>query len=134
MKRGPAGLATLLGLLAAAGPAPAHHSFAAEFDGEKAVKVTGTVTKFDWVNPHAWIYLDVREPDGKLVKWAFEFGAPTLLYRQGWRRSDLKEGDEVTVEGYRARDGTNTASAATVTLSTGRRLFAGTSRGNDKQK
>jgi hypothetical protein len=115
-------------------PMLAHHSFAAEFDGEKTVKVTGTVTKFDWVNPHAWIYMDVKEANGQVVKWAFEFGAPTLLYRQGWRKSDLKAGDEATIEGYRAKDGSNTASAATVTLSSGRRLFAGSSRGSDQQK
>jgi hypothetical protein len=123
-----------IALMVMAWPVLAHHSFAAEFDGEKTVKVTGTVTKFDWVNPHAWIYLDVKESNGQVVKWAFEFGAPTLLYRQGWRKSDLKAGDDVTIEGYRAKDGSNTASAATVTLTTGRRLFAGSSRGFDQQK
>ena len=123
----------VVGILVAACPALAHHSFAAEFDGDKVVKVTGTVTKFDWVNPHTWIYLDVKE-DGKVTSWAFEGGAPTLLYRQGWRKSDLKAGDEISVEGYRARDGSNTASAAQVVLPGGKRLFAGSSRGDGKNK
>jgi hypothetical protein len=105
----------------------AHHSFAAEFDINKPVTLKGTVTTMKWVNPHAWLYIDVKDADGKVTNWACEFGLPQALYRRGWRPKDLPVGMEVTVTGWRAKDSSPTANANTVTLSDGRRLFAGSS-------
>jgi uncharacterized protein DUF6152 len=117
--------AAVLGLLFPVMPASSHHAFAAEFDAKKSVKVSGTVTKLEWSNPHAWLYLDVKDESGKLTSWSFELGSPNGLIRQGWRRSSLKEGDQVTVEGFAAKDGSNTANAHNVTLPDGRKIFAG---------
>lgn len=105
----------------------AHHSFAAEFDSTKPVTLKGTVSMMRWVNPHSWLYIDVKDADGKMTNWACEFGLPQALYRRGWRPKDLPVGLEVTITGWRAKDGTPTANANTVTLSDGRRLFAGSS-------
>ncbi len=118
-----------LTLAVAAAPVYAHHSFAAEFDAEKPVKLTGTVTKVEWTNPHAWIYIDVTDDAGKVANWAWELGSPTSLVRLGWTRNSLKVGTSVTFEGSRARDGSNTANARSVTLnSTGQRLFGASSQ------
>lgn len=127
-------LAVAAGLLAAAVPSYAHHSFAAEFDGTKQISLTGTVTKVDWVNPHAYIYVDVKGDDGKVVNWAIETGAPNALYRQGWRKGDLKEGDTVTLEAFLAKDGSHTAAARQVKLPDGRKVFAGTPNSTPDQK
>ena len=108
-----------------AAPAVAHHSFSAEFDITKVIKVTGKVTSMRWSNPHAWIYVDVQGNDGKVVNWAFETATANGLYRRGWRKDDLEPGTVVTVEGYLARNGTPTANASNITLPDGRRLFAG---------
>jgi len=129
-----AGLAVAFGLLIAAVPAFAHHSFAAEFDGNKKVTLTGVVTKVDWVNPHAYIYVDVKGEDGAVVNWAIESGAPNVLYRQGWRKDDLKAGDSVTLEAFLAKDGSHTAAAMSVKLPDGRRVFAGTPNSTPDQK
>ncbi len=129
-----AGLAVALGLLVLAVPVLAHHSFAAEFDGNKQVKLTGVVTKVDWVNPHAYIYVDVKCDDGATVNWAIETGAPNALYRQGWRKDDLKAGDTVTLEAFLAKDGSHTAAARNVKLPDGRRVFAGTPNSTPDQK
>jgi hypothetical protein len=118
------------GLLLAVRPLVAHHAFAAEFDANKPVKLTGAVTKVDWRNPHAWFFIDVKDETGKVTNWGLELGSPNGLMRSGWTRSSLKIGDEVTVEGSLARDGSNIANAQVVVLnSTGERLFAASSRG-----
>lgn len=114
-----------LGLLLSAVPVLAHHSFAAEYDEDKPIKVQGTVTKLEWTNPHARFYVDVKDQNGKVTNWNFELGSPNVLIRQGWRRTALKEGDQVTVEGYVAKDGANLANARRVTLPDGRKVFAG---------
>lgn len=115
-----------LGLLLSAVPLAAHHSFAAEFDGSKQITLTGVVTRVDWVNPHAYIYVDVKGPDGTVANWGIETGAPNILYRQGWRKADLKPGDTVTFTAFLAKDGSHTAAARQVKLPDGRQVFAGT--------
>jgi len=114
-----------LGLVFAAMTASAHHAFIAEFDANKRVKVSGTVTKLEWTNPHAWLYVDVKDESGKVTNWGFEMGSPNTLIRQGWRRTALKEGDQITIEGYGAKDGSNIANARSVTLPDGTKVFAG---------
>jgi hypothetical protein len=123
---------TAVALIAAATSAPAHHSFAAEFDANKPFKMTGKVTEVRWMNPHTFFYIDVKdEKTGKVVNWGMEMGSPNILMRQGWRRDTMKVGDEVTVEGSLAKDGTPTGNARTVVMAaTGKRLFAGSSQGN----
>jgi hypothetical protein len=105
-------------------PLSAHHSFAAEFDREQPIKVTGTVAKIEWTNPHIWIYVDVNEADGKVATWEFQGGPPSYLTRAGWNRTDLKIGATVTVQGFKARDGSRHAAGGAVTLPDGRRMFA----------
>lgn len=114
--------------------ADAHHSFAAEFDEGQPIKVTGKIVEMKWSNPHAWIYLDVVGPDGKVVKWGFETGGVNALYRRGWRKDDLPAGTVVVVDGWRARNGTNTGNALSITFPDGRRLFAGTSAPKAEEK
>jgi hypothetical protein len=123
---------TGVALILAATSAPAHHSFAAEFDANKPFKMTGKVTKVEWMNPHTFFYIDVKdEKTGKVVNWGMEMGSPNILMRNGWRRDTMKIGDEVIVEGSLAKDGTPTGNARTVVLAaSGKRLFAGSSQGN----
>ena len=116
-----------VGSLLTAVPLSAHHSFAAEFDEHQPVTLKGTLTRFDWVNPHGWIYVDVKEPNGKVVNWAVEAGAPTTLLKRGLRKTDFPPGLELVVTGYRAKNGTPTANGRTVTFSDGRNFFMGSS-------
>ena len=114
----------------AAAPAIAHHSFAAEFDETKTVKLTGKVVEMRWSNPHAWIYLDVAGANGKTERGAFETGAANGLFRRGWRKEDLPAGTVLVIQGWRARNGSNTANAGSITFQDGKRLFAGSSNPN----
>jgi hypothetical protein len=125
MKATRLGSAALLGLMVAAAPAGAHHSFAAEYDANKPVKVTGVVTAMKWTNPHAWLYIDGKGPDGKVASWAFELTGVNALYRQGWRKEDLKVGIELTVDAYLSKTDPHMANGQTVTYQDGRRLFSG---------
>jgi hypothetical protein len=117
-----------------AGNALAHHSFSAEFDARAPIELTGTVTKVDWANPHTYFYIDVTSPKGEVESWALEMGSPNGLMRRGWTRDSMKIGDVVTVTGWRAKDGSTKGNARSVTLSTGRRLFAGSSQESNESK
>src|SRR6266516_8127225 len=112
-------------LFAAAAPAFAHHAFAAEFDAKKPVKLQGTVTKMEWINPHAWIYLDVKGTDGSVTNWMVEAGAPNALLRRGWTKNSLLPGTEILIEGYQAKDGANRAHGRDITFKDGKKLFVG---------
>ena len=113
------------GFLLSAMTASAHHSFAAEFDISKPVSLKGTLTKMAWVNPHGWIYMDVKTPDGKVENWAIEAGGPTALLRRGLRATDFPVGLEIVVEGYRSKDGSPKANGQKVTFADGRNFFLG---------
>jgi DNA/RNA endonuclease YhcR with UshA esterase domain len=122
-----AGAAVFLAAL----PVAAHHSFAAEYDADKPVTLKGVVTKVEWTNPHARFYMDVKDADGKVTNWNLELASPNVLRRRGWQRDSLKAGDEVTVEGSAARDGSKMANARTVTLANGKGVFDAASSQND---
>ena len=119
-----------LGLILAAIPLLAHHSFAAQFDRNKPANLTGPVTKIEWINPHARFFMDAKDPSGKVVRYEIELSSTAGLLRRGWTRNSLKVGDTVTVIGSMAKDGSNVANATTVTLSDGKPLFAGSSGGD----
>ena len=114
-------------LVAAAVPVFAHHSFAAEFDVNKAVKIKGTVAKVEWVNPHSWIHIDAPGPDGKVEQWAIEGGAPNALLRRGWTKNSLPAGIEIIVEGFQAKDGSFRANGRDITFPDGKKLSIGSS-------
>jgi len=117
-------------VVCAAAPLLAHHSFAAEFDSKKPVELKGTLVELEWVNPHAWIHMEVTDASGKVTKWDCELGSPNLLMRNGWRRDSLKKGDVIVVNGSQAKDGTNVANAKTVSFADGKRVFNAGSSGD----
>jgi hypothetical protein len=117
--------AVALLLFLAVRPVLAHHAFAAEFDAKKPVKLRGTVTKMEWINPHAWIHVDVKKPDGSIEEWMVEAGTPNTLLRRGFTKDSLKAGTEVLVDGYQSKDGSLRANGRDITLPDGRTLFLG---------
>jgi hypothetical protein len=119
--------AVALGVSLAGATMQAHHAFAAEFDANRPVKLKGTVTRMEWINPHAWIHVDVKTPDGKTQKWEIEAGAPNALLRRGWKKDSLAPGITIVVDGYASKDGGNKANGRDITLPDGRRLFVGSS-------
>jgi hypothetical protein len=127
------GFMIVTALIAASMPLMAHHSFAAEFDASKQVKLTGVVTKVDWTNPHVWFYVNVKDEAGQVTNWGFEMGPPHLLQAQGWTRTSMKIGDTVTVEGSLAKNGTKRVNARRVMTPEGKRLGAASSEGNTQQ-
>jgi hypothetical protein len=119
-----------LGFLLAAVPVLAHHSFAAEYDAKQPVTLKGTVSKVEWTNPHARFYVNVKDENGKVTTWNLELASPNVLSRNGWTRHSLTEGDVITVEGSKAKDGANMANARSVILASGKKVFAGSSADN----
>ena len=105
----------------------AHHAFSAEFDANQPIVLKGTISKAEWINPHSWVYIDVKGADGKVITWAIECGAPNALLRRGWNKNSLPIGTEVVVDGYRAKDGSATANAKDITFPDGKKLFMGSS-------
>lgn len=135
MKATIAAFSAVVGLVLATPGIIAHHSFAAEFDASKTFALKGIVTKIEWQNPHTYFYIDVTGSDGKVVNWGMEMGSPNGLMRQGWTRNTMKVGDEVTVEGSQAKDGSNIGNARVVTMvATGKRLFAASSQTDKPQR
>jgi len=132
MRRIVLGSMIVAALIAASVPLMAHHSFAAEFDSTKSLKMTGVVTKIDWTNPHVWFYIDVKDEAGKVSNWGFEMGPPHLLQGSGWTRTTMKLGDTVTVAGTAAKNGSNRGNARTVTTPDGKRLGAASSEGQQQ--
>jgi hypothetical protein len=117
----------VVAVLLAGGSGAAHHAFTAEFDANRPLIITGTVTKTEWVNPHAWIFMDVKKADAAVSNWAVEMGPPSALVRRGWKRDSLPVGSQITVDGYGAKNGRDVINAIDITLPDGKKLFAGSS-------
>jgi Family of unknown function (DUF6152) len=122
----------LAGLLAVVAPVWAHHAFAAEFDAQKPVKLKGTVAKVEFINPHSWIHMDVKDADGKVTRWMVEGGSPNALFRRGVTKDALPQGTEISVDGYQAKDGSNRANGRDITFADGRKLFVGGSNPDEQ--
>jgi len=122
----------IAGLLMAAAPVWAHHAFAAEFDAQKPVKLRGTVAKVEFINPHSWIHMDVKDADGKVTRWMVEGGSPNALFRRGVTKDALPQGTEISVDGYQAKDGSNRANGRDITFADGRKLFVGGSNPDEQ--
>ncbi len=134
MKHHTLGLMFFAGWVLSCAPVPvaAHHSFAAEFDSNKPVTLSGTITKVEFQNPHIYFYIDVKQADGKVAQWSVEGGAPNSLYRAGWRKDSLQAGNVVTVDGWLAKDGSKLANMRAVVLADGRQVLGGSSGGNER--
>ncbi len=122
----------IVGLLMAAAPMWAHHAFAAEFDAQKPVKLKGTVVKVEFINPHSWIHMDVKDADGKVTRWMVEGGSPNALFRRGVTKDALPQGTEILVDGYQAKDGSNRANGRDITFADGKKLFVGGSNPDEQ--
>jgi len=116
-----------VGFLLAVSPVRAHHAFAAEYDAKKQVRLEGVVTQMEWINPHAWIHIDVTGPDGKVTSWMVEGGSPNILLRRGFNKNTLEKGQKITVDGFQAKDGSNRANGSNITYPDGKKLFLGSS-------
>jgi hypothetical protein len=116
-----------VGFVLAVSPVRAHHAFAAEYDAKKQVRLEGVVTQMEWINPHAWIHIDVTGPDGKVTSWMVEGGSPNILLRRGFNKGSLEKGQKITVDGFQAKDGSNRANGSNITYPDGKKLFLGSS-------
>jgi hypothetical protein len=132
MRKGFVTMLGLAGLMAVAAPMWAHHAFAAEFDAQKPVKLKGTVAKVEFINPHSWIHIDVKDTDGKVTRWMVEGGSPNALFRRGVTKDALPQGTEISVDGYQAKDGSNRANGRDITFADGRKLFVGGSNPDEQ--
>jgi hypothetical protein len=128
------GFLAAAGMLAAALPVYAHHSFSAEFDADKKVRLEGKVVRMEWTNPHSWLYIDVEGPDGKVQRWAVEGGSPGVLFRAGWTKDSLPAGTKIIVNGFQAKDGSLRANSRSIEFPDGRKLDTGSSYGGGKEK